>query len=66
MYGIKEFTLEYYHNCNIGQLLIFGGYLKLAREISYTGVIIWVNVFLNHNDTRAVSPMYMRSAWYKN
>lgn len=64
MYGIKEFTLGY-HNCNIGQLLIFGGYLKLVREFVYTGVIIWVNVILNHNDARAVSPMYMRSEWYK-
>ena len=39
------------------QILIFNGYLKV-RESLYTQVIIWVNIILNHIDTRLILPIY--------
>ena len=36
-----------YPNCNINQLLIFIGCVKV-REFLYTRVIIWFNIILNH------------------
>ena len=70
--GIKESTYGY-QNCNISQILIFGGYFK---ESLYTRVIIWINTILNlvlfnDIDVRVILSRYesfcmvYRSEWYQ-
>ena len=54
--GIKELT-HGYQNCNTSQMLMFGGYPKV-EESYYSRVVIWVNIMLNHIDTRAILPRY--------
>ena len=48
---IEELTGGH-QNCNTGQILIFGWYVK-GKESLYTLVIILVNTIVNHIDTRA-------------
>ena len=50
--GIKEFTFGC-QICNNILMLIFNGYFKV-RESLYTQVVIWVDLILNHVDTRAI------------
>ena len=63
--------LDWYQNCNISQILILGGYLKM-KESLYIQVIVWVNTILNHIDTRSLSPRCENSRmvhileWYWN
>lgn len=47
--GFQESTRGY-QNCKTGEILMFGGYLKI-REPKYTRAFIWGNIFLNHGDT---------------
>ena len=56
--AIKEPTHRY-QICEIGQILIFGGYLKV-RESLHTQVIICVNIVWNHIDTMAILPKIWR------
>ena len=46
--SIKEPTGGY-QICNISQMLIFVGYVKV-REFLYTRVVLWVNIILYHID----------------
>ena len=57
--GIKEPT-HGYQNCNISQILIFDGYVKM-RESLYTQVIICVNTILKCIDTKVILPRYKSS-----
>ena len=58
-----------YPNCNINQILIYGGYVK-RRASLFIQVIIWVNFILNHIDSRMIIPRYesscmvYRPEWY--
>ena len=67
--GIKE-PIYAYQDCNISQILIFGGYVKVGESL-YILVVIWVNIILNHIDTRAILPrhkdfsMVSRLKWYQ-
>ena len=49
--GIKEST-HGYQNCNICQILISGGYLKMRESLLLSD---YLNI-LNHIDTRAILP----------
>ena len=67
--GIKELTYGY-QNCNTNHILIFDGYVKV-RGSSYSKGITWINIILNHIDTRVTFPRYecfcmaYRPLWYK-
>jgi hypothetical protein len=65
---INEPTHGYHQNCNTSEMVIFGGYVKV-RESLYTRVIICVNTFLNHIDTKAILPQCEGQTlipyWYK-
>ena len=49
-----------YQNCNITQILLIGGYVKVTKSL-YTRAIIWVDTTLNHIDTKAILPRYVGS-----
>lgn len=55
MYQNKEAT-DGYLNCNT----IFSYNVK---ESLYARVIVWVNIVVNHNDTRTLLPTYQNLAW---
>ena len=43
-------------NYSANQLLTFSRYSVKVRDSLYTTVIIWVNITLNHIDTRTILP----------
>lgn len=42
--------------CNINQLSIFDGHLKVRKSQRTRAIIIWVDAIQNHIDTRTIYP----------
>ena len=61
--GIKELSM-YCQNCNINQMFIFDGYLKV-RESWYTCIFIWINTILNHIDIQTMFLYIKILVWNK-
>ena len=54
---------QWHLHCNMYQILIFGGYVKV-REYLYTRIIVWVDAILNHIETSAIYLGMNVLVWY--
>jgi hypothetical protein len=55
-FDIKKFTFGY-QNCNISQIFIFDGYIKVRKSL-HNRVIMWVDTSLKHIATSTTLPRY--------
>ena len=63
LHGINNHIIKHtrgYQNCNTNQILVCDGNVKV-RDIVCTWVDIWVNLILNHIDTRTILSKYKGS-----
>jgi len=67
---VKELTSRY-QNCDINDILILGGYVKVRESLYVRVVVFWVQTILNYIDIREIfaryegSCMVYRSYWHQ-